>query len=138
MKPVIQLETTGCGIAACAVLAGISYLEAKRVANSLGITADDQTLWSTTTHVRRLLSHLGIQASAAEMPFTSWDTLPDLVLLSIKWHMKNGSPFWHWTVFVRDTSRAYVLDSKKSPEKQYQNRFWTYKAEMVYRNPLLN
>ena len=135
MKPVIQLETTGCGIAACAVLAGISYLEAKRVANSLGITAGDQTLWSTTTHVRRLLSHLGIQASAVEMPFTSWDTLPDLVLLSIKWHMKNGSPFWHWTVFVRDTSRAYVLDSKKALKNNIRTDFGRIKPKWFIEIP---
>ena len=35
MNTVIQEEKTGCGIAACAALANVSYAEAKRVANGL-------------------------------------------------------------------------------------------------------
>lgn len=35
MKPVVQQEKTGCGIAVCAALVGVSYEEAKEVANTL-------------------------------------------------------------------------------------------------------
>jgi len=41
MKPVVQLEPTGCGIASVAALAGVSYTAAKRVANRMGISATD-------------------------------------------------------------------------------------------------
>ena len=34
MKPVTQEEISGCGIASVAVLSGLSYQEAKTVANS--------------------------------------------------------------------------------------------------------
>lgn len=39
MKPVIQLERTGCGIASVAALAGVSYTAAMRAANRMGIYA---------------------------------------------------------------------------------------------------
>jgi len=51
MKPVVQLERTGCVIASVAALTGVSYAEAKRVANRRGIFADDSKLWSETDYV---------------------------------------------------------------------------------------
>ncbi len=48
MKPVIQLERTGCGIASVAAIVGLSYPKAKSIANSLGIFAYDEGLWSET------------------------------------------------------------------------------------------
>jgi len=114
VKPVVQLEPTGCGIASAAALAGLSYGEAKRIAGSLGIRAEDETLWSSTSHVRKLLRRLGIRARAGETPFRSWRALPDLALLSVKWHLERGRPYWHWVVFVRDSEGAYVLDPKKA------------------------
>ena len=57
MKPVVQLERTGCGIASVAALAGVPYRQAQRTANRLGIFADDSRLWSQTQPVRRLLKH---------------------------------------------------------------------------------
>ncbi|MFL1483183.1 hypothetical protein [Marinobacter sp. LN3S78] len=114
MKPVIQEETTGCGIAACAALAGVSYAEAKRKANALGIYAADTALWSETGHVRKLLREFGISVSPRETPFESWEHLPDRALMAIKWRMERGRPFWHWVVFVREDGEATVLDSKKA------------------------
>lgn len=114
IKPVIQEEATGCAIASTAALAGVSYAAAKKVANNLGITAADPALWSSTTPIRQLLTHYNIKASSKESPFKNWQSLPDLALLSIKWHMENGKPYWHWVVFVRDSSGEHVLDSKKT------------------------
>jgi ABC-type bacteriocin/lantibiotic exporter with double-glycine peptidase domain len=99
MRPVVQLERTGCGIASMAVLAGVSYVQAKHVANRLGIFADDSRLWSETEHVRRLLKQYGFRSAQTEVPFTSWEALPDLALLAIKWHEDEGRAFWHWVVF---------------------------------------
>ena len=114
MRPVIQAETTGCGIASVAAVAGVSYAEAKKVANRLGIHAQDERLWSETAHVRSLLRHFGLRALNGERPFISWDELPGLALIAIKWHMQKDRPFWHWAVFVRDRQGRYVLDSKKA------------------------
>lgn len=110
----IQLEPTGCGIASVAAIAGLSYSRAKAIASTLGISAQDERLWSETAHVRRLLGHLGVKAGRAELTFRSRASLPDLALLSVKWHLEYGRPFWHWVVFVRDAAGARVLDSKRS------------------------
>ncbi len=117
MKPVIQLELTGCGIASVAAIVGVSYSRAKSVASSLGISADDRALWSETAHVRKLLRHYGLRAGLTEIPFRTWDALPNLALLSIKWHLEEGRPFWHWVVFARESGRSYVLDSKRSLQR---------------------
>jgi len=114
MTPVIQEEPSGCGIASVATLAGVSYQEAKSVANSLGIFAADPSLWSDTRHVRALLSSYNISASAGERPFSSWEALPELALLAIKWHLENERPFWHWVVFWRGLHGPVVLDPKAS------------------------
>ncbi|MFC4257753.1 hypothetical protein ACFOZ5_01770 [Marinobacter lacisalsi] len=113
MEPVIQEETTGCGIAACAALAGVSYGEARRKASALGIHAANTALWSDTEYVRTLLEAFGIPVADRETPFESWERLPDKALMAIKWRMERGRPFWHWVVFVREGGKARVLDSKK-------------------------
>lgn len=113
MKPVIQEEKTGCGIASAAAIAGMSYQATRAIANRMGIYAEDPSLWSDPQHVRDLLSALDIATDKTEEPFTGWDTLPDCALLSTKWHLENGKPYWHWAVFVREDSKHYVLDSNK-------------------------
>ncbi|HXH38528.1 MAG TPA: hypothetical protein VNN08_07865 [Thermoanaerobaculia bacterium] len=114
MKSVVQLERTGCGIASVAAIVGLSYSRTKVIANSLGIFANDPSLWSETSPVRKLLKHFGVRTGSREIPFRSWETLPNLALLSTKWHLENGQPYWHWVVFVREGGQPYVLDSKKS------------------------
>jgi hypothetical protein len=111
IRPVVQEERTGCGIAAAAALAGVSYARAKAVAASLGISAQDPKLWSETASVRRLLTQFGLRPSRATKPFRSWTGLPDCALLAIKWHLEQGRPFWHWVLFVRENDRSYVVDS---------------------------
>ncbi len=129
MKPVVQEDQTGCGIAAVAAAAGVTYRTAKQEAQSLGIFAHDKSLWSETFYVRKLLKHFGIHASQKQTPFRSWTTLPDLALLSIKWHLEGGKPFWHWVLFVRDNGRAYVLDSKKALRRNRRADFGRMKPK---------
>jgi len=114
MRPVVQLERTGCGIASMAVLVGVSYAQAKQVANQLGIFADDPRLWSETDHVRRLLKEYGFRSAQTEVPFTSWEALPNLALLAIKWHEDEGRVFWHWVVFLRSSRGPVVFDSNRA------------------------
>lgn len=102
---IVQEETTGCGIAACANLAQISY-------------AEDKRLWSETAHIRQLLSALNISASEKQTAFVSWAKLPEKALIALKWHEKAGSAFWHWAIFIRQGNNAIVIDSAqrlKSP-----------------------
>lgn len=113
MKPVVQEELTGCAIACAAALSGKTYEQIRRIALGLGINASDESLWSETGPMRRVLAHLGFRVSRPETPFIAWDTLPNLALLAIKWHLEKGKPHWHWVVFVRDADGPYVLDPKK-------------------------
>jgi len=109
--PVIQEEPSGCGIASVANILGKTYSEMKAIANGLDIYASDEALWSDTQYVRRMLAYADVQTSKSEIPFVSWDALPDLALLSIKHHQENGVNFWHWVVFKRVDGQPFVLDS---------------------------
>ncbi len=129
MKAVVQLERTGCGIASVAALVGLSYPKAKSIANSLGIFAHDEGLWSETAQVRKLLTTFGIKTGSREIPFHSWEALPDLALLSIKWHLEKGRPHWHWVVFVREKGQSYVLDSKKGLHRNRRTDFGRMKPK---------
>lgn len=129
IKPVVQLEQTGCGIAAVATIAGESYRQTQRKANQLGIFATDRRLWSETDHVRRLLNEYRLRPASIERPFRSWSSLPDLALLAIKWHREKGRPCWHWVVFVRDLEGARVLDSKQSLTRHVRRDFGRMKPK---------
>jgi len=108
---VVQEESTGCGIASVANILGKSYSEMKTMANAIGIHASDKSLWSDTQYVRRMLLHAGVETSEHEIPFVSWDTLPDLALLSIKHYQEDDKEFWHWVLFKRIDEQEFVLDS---------------------------
>ncbi|RBP82516.1 hypothetical protein EBI01_08235 [Marinomonas rhizomae] len=110
-EPVIQEETTGCGIASVANILGKTYVQMKASANAMGIYADDKSLWSDTQYVRQMLSAAGLKTLTEEISFSSWSDLPDLALLAIKHHQEEGKSFWHWVVFKRVDGKAFVLDS---------------------------
>lgn len=111
LKVIVQEEVTGCGIASVANIVGKTYQEMKEIANDIDIYANDKSLWSDTKYVRKLLAHSGFKASANEVLFNSWYALPDLALLSIKYHEEDGINFWHWVVFKRIEGQPLVLDS---------------------------
>ncbi|MDP2549288.1 hypothetical protein [Oceanobacter sp. 4_MG-2023] len=111
MGVIIQEEKTGCGIASVANIVGLPYTEVKAKANSIGIYADDDKLYSDTEYVRSLLNEYGVKTASVETPFESWGELPNLALLAIKYHEENGRPFWHWVVFERSLEESKVLDS---------------------------
>jgi hypothetical protein len=113
VKAVVQLDRTGCGIASVATVARVPYRQVQRVANRLGIFAEDERLWSETVYVRRLLRYYGVRAAQTEVRFQSWHMLPDLALLAIKWHRVRGRAFWHWVVFWRGPEGPVVLDPKR-------------------------
>lgn len=111
IHPVVQEEVTGCGIASVATILGKTYAQMKSVAGNMGIHASDTSLWSDTRYVRRMLSCARIETSVHEVPFETWEALPDLALLSIKHHVEAGTAFWHWVVFRRIDGQPQVLDS---------------------------
>jgi hypothetical protein len=129
MKPVVQLDRTGCGIASVAALAGVSYRQARLVANRLGISAGDSRLWSETHHVRRLLKEYGVRSASTQLLFTSWEALPDLAMLAVKWHRERDRSFWHWVVFWRGPYGPVVLDSKRALRPHVRTDFGRMKVK---------
>ena len=123
MSAVIQEEETGCGIASVANIVQLSYSKVKAKANSLGIFADDVSLYSDTGYVRKLLLGYGVKCSGIEHPFTSWEKLPDVALLSIKYREENGSPLWHWVVYKRVDGKPVVLDSASYLQENIRTDF---------------
>lgn len=113
MKPVIQDDKTGCGFASVATLAGVTYRHVKTVAGQLGIDVQDPKLWSDTRYIRKILASYDLSVSRKITTFTSWDNLPPLALLAIKWHRRNNCAFWHWVVFYRGRQGPMVLDPKR-------------------------
>ena len=84
MKPVVQEEKTGCGLACVATLAEVSYAAVKKSAHNQGISAADPKLWSDTDYIRKLCTTLGIKVAKSENSFQSWEKLPKCALLAIK------------------------------------------------------
>jgi len=111
MNVIIQEEKTGCGIASVANIVNLPYAELKKIANSMGIFAEDKNLYSDTRYVRSLLSEFDVKTSSTEIIFTRWDNLPDLALLAIKYYEEESIPFWHWVVFKRIKGKPVVFDS---------------------------
>jgi hypothetical protein len=128
MNPVVQDEPTGCGIAAVATIVEKEYFEVKDLANSLGIFAEDNKLFSDTKYVCKLLDKYNI-ISQPKKPFASWEALPDLALLASNYHIENGRPFWHWVVFLRENNQTMILDSNPSLDQNKRTDLDQIRAE---------
>ena len=128
-QAVIQEETTGCAIASSAALAGVSYQEAKKLANNLGVFSTDLSLWSEIEPIRKILSSLNFTSSNSQTPFSSWSDLPDLALLAVKWHIYQDRPCWHWVVFVRQAEHEFVLDSNAQLKHNIRTDFGRIKPK---------
>jgi hypothetical protein len=95
---------------------GKTYEAIKQLANSQGIFASDHKLFSETAYVRKLLGQFEMISSDNEIPFESWEGLPDCSLLATKFHIEQGKACWHWSVFIRQDEKSYVLDPAKHLE----------------------
>ena len=78
---------------------------------------------------RRLLKEYGIRSASTEVPFTSWEALPDLALLAVKWHKERDRTFWHWVVFWRGPCGPVVLDSKRALRRHVRIDFGRMKVK---------
>ena len=132
MKPVVQQDRTGCGIACVAALAGQAYAAVKHEARKLGIEVTDPQLWSDTKHMQQLLARFDLSAGK-QVAFSSWDALPECALLAIKWHRETHGTAWHWVVFTRDASGSSVLDPKKALRTNRRTDFGRMKPKWFIR-----
>ena len=129
MKPIVQEDRTGCGLASVATMAGVSYKQVKKVAGQLGIEVQDSQLWSDTKYVQKLLTSYGLSVSTKTTTFKSWDNLPPRALLAIKWHKRNNCAFWHWVVFYRGPQGPVVIDPKRELRRHCRTDFGRIKPK---------
>ncbi len=129
MRPVIQEDKTGCGLASVATLAGVSYRQVKITADQLGINVQDPKLWSDARYIQKLLASYNTSVSRQASTFRSWQHLPPLALLAIKWHQVHDCAFWHWVVFYRGPQGPIVLDSKRELRNHCRTDFGRIKPK---------
>lgn len=129
MRPVVQEDRTGCGLASVAALAGVSYPQVKRVAGQLGIDVLDSLLWSDIKYIRTLLTYYGLSASPQTTPFKSWNHVPSPALLAIKWHRHHHRAFWHWVIFWEGPEGPIVLDPKRELHTNLRTDFGRIKPK---------
>lgn len=130
MKLVTQEDRTGCAFAAVAMSGGTTYQKVKKAAaHYYGISVDDSRLWSETSHVRTLLKHYGITGTRKEVSFVSWEKLPALALLAVKWHRERTHCRWHWVVFWQSPFGPVVLDPNTSLQTNIRKDFGRLKPK---------
>ena len=129
MKIIIQEDSTGCGIACAAMLAGKSYQVVKKKAKSLGILTDDADLYSDTHHLKNLLASYNILIGKKKVPFKDWSHLPTVAILAIKYNENNNPPTWHWVIYQNQYNSPLVLDPKKELKSNLRTDFGKMKPK---------
>lgn len=111
-KIVVQEDTTGCGIACAAMLAGKTYHAAKKRAKGLGLFPDDRTLYSDICDLRPLLESYNIRLGK-KVPFRNWKEVPSPAIVAIKYRDGVDASSWHFAVFHEGDSGPSVLDPSR-------------------------
>jgi hypothetical protein len=111
IRRIVQKDSTGCGLACAAMLAGITYLQAKSKAIELGVVPDDNGHYYTESwQLRPLISALGGYSSKGRN-VSRWGSITCLSIVGINYRAPKGKdPTWHWVVYVPDDNGGYVLD----------------------------
>ncbi|WP_341678703.1 cysteine peptidase family C39 domain-containing protein [Niveibacterium sp. SC-1] len=121
MRRVIQEDSTGCGLACVAMLAGRSYQAVKKQAHSVLKTwpRGPRSFYTTKSHLKALLAEYGVRHGNYRKA-DSWEKLnADLAIVAINLQANDN---WHWVVFRRDGSDRYLLDPRAKSERRID--FW--------------
>ncbi|MGO1070010.1 hypothetical protein [Lysobacter sp. CA199] len=116
----LQQDRSGCGLACVAMLAGIGYAQARNLARALGIGPKPyryrvgaglrnarEGYLTNARQLQRMLRLLGPR-TGDERAVTGWDECDGDGIVAI-----NHDPIddrWHWVVFLRQNTGAWVLD----------------------------
>ena len=106
---VVQDDDTGCGIACVAMIAGVSYEDAKAAVFSKSFRK--KVFYTSGPDLRRGLERFGLtlRPAARARRFESWRRLESTSIVAVEQTPRNKA-HWHWVVFVNDGTRRYVLD----------------------------
>ena len=126
MKRIIQKDSSGCGLACIAMIAGISYRQVRKWSTKIGCSKDGH-FDTDASDLRELASCSKIALASRKRQFRSWDKIPHKSIVAINYMEKTDS--WHWVVFARDGDRKYVLDPKPSIKSDQRTDFWRMKGK---------
>lgn len=108
MKRISQIDEQGCGVACVAMIAGVSYQEARTI-----LFPDNNISNAKHPQLRKALSHFGITMSAGRrLSKLGFDDLPQDGLV---WtYVTEKTELWKlWTVW--DASAQAILDPYNGP-----------------------
>lgn len=134
LKHVPQRRHDDCGVASTAMLAGVSYAQAR----SVMIDERAQTFLTDTAEVRRGLAAFGIRLGN-EVPCKDWDKLLPLgrlLLVSVNYNEQADSD-WHWMVFdpSRPETPVFDPDARRASPRAIDRRSRLYSYFLLKREP---
>lgn len=121
IKRVIQQDSTGCGIACIAMVAGISYSEAKRITlNNRILKKSVKNFYTTTKDLVNILNSIGIESSKGRK-VRYWSSINTISIVGINYLETTNT--WHWVVFIPNEDNGYVLDPSKKVKTENRKDF---------------
>ncbi|TPK80389.1 hypothetical protein FJ527_01025 [Mesorhizobium sp. B2-4-18] len=115
MRLVKQSDENGCGVACVAMIADITYSQARKQ-----MFGDRRGGYTNTGDLRRALAQLGIQTGPRLVRLKKNQTPAELPFDAIlKTNVKQDGE-WHWVIW--DSGRQKVLDSRVPPYRKYRHR----------------
>lgn len=115
MRRVVQQDSTGCGIACVAMLAGKTYVQVRKLALEILSLEEGDPFYTGTKDLVSLGERYNLKIGVRRRKFKAFEALPDKAILAINY--KQNTDTWHWVVFHRTAKEPYVLDPKKSIKK---------------------
>jgi ABC-type bacteriocin/lantibiotic exporter with double-glycine peptidase domain len=112
VRRVIQQDSTGCGIACIAMLAGQTYEQVRKLALSVTAFEEGGPFYTCTKDLVSLGAQYNLKIGIRRRKFKNYDALPDKAILAINY--KEETDTWHWVLFHRTADDQYVLDPMKS------------------------
>jgi hypothetical protein len=109
MRRKIQHDTTGCGIACAAMLAGVTYAAAKSRAIALGLIEKGGPFYTGSAELQNLLGSFGVVCLRGRR-VARWVSVTGPAIVAI--NHQSGSNTWHWVVYMSSQCGAYVLDPR--------------------------
>jgi len=112
MRRVFQDDENGCGVACVAMIAGITYDDARRI-----IFKHRRGTYTNTTDLRRALKRLHVRIAGRMTPLGTLDyrRLREQAILKVNLY-RGGT--WHWVVW--DPRRKIILDPQRKHAKRYR------------------
>lgn len=132
MKPVLQREPTGCGIASVATLARVTYKHAQHAADQFGIsTKDDRLEYRLRPHAASPLRHSCVQSRTA---FSFLENVAGSRAFGDQMARAAWSGFLALGGVLARTAWCRCAPSKAGASHTSTYGFWSHEAEVAYRN----